>query len=166
MGLNIIRRCCLCVMVILVGTTYSYAQGKGLKKENTSKAGVIGLASFSVQVLDLDETLKLYRDILGFKLKDTKVSNSLASKEKLVLKVNTNNLTFSFSLTTKKFIKTIGPVGNTNHNHFMLRVNNIGPIGDKLKEAGYELENNNYTRDKYTFFKGPNGEIIGLSAWD
>lgn len=38
-------------------------------------------------------------------------------------------------------------------------------IGDKLKEEGCELENENYVRDKYTFFVGPNGEIIGLSSW-
>ena len=48
----------------------------------------------------------------------------------------------------------------------MLKVNDIGPIGDKLKEEGYELENEHYARDKYTFFVGPNGEIIGLSSWD
>ena len=51
-------------------------------------------------------------------------------------------------------------------NHFMLKVNDIATIGDKLIEEGYELENNNYAKDLYTFFIGPNGEIIGLSAWE
>jgi len=53
-------------------------------------------------------------------------------------------LIISLSLTAPEFQDQIGPVGNTNHNHFMLRVNDIGPIGDKLKAAGYDLENDNY----------------------
>ncbi len=159
-------RCCLLVMIVMLGTNYSSAQREGSREETGSKARVIGLASFSVQVLDLEGTVKLYREILGFKLSDKDVLNSSVHEGMLVLKVNTDDLTVSLSPTAKEYIDTIGPIGNTNHNHFMLTVNDIGPIGDKLKEEGYELENENYARDKYTFFTGPNGEIIGLSAWD
>lgn len=46
----------------------------------------------------------------------------------------------------------------------MLYVDDIGPIGDQLKEEGYSLENDHYIEDKYTFFTGPNGEVIGLTV--
>ena len=45
----------------------------------------------------------------------------------------------------------------------MLLVDNIVPICDKLKQEGYELENDAYARDKYSFFAGPKGEIVGLT---
>lgn len=162
MKFKIVWRWSLFIALILIGTGYSFAQTNSLQ-ESQAKAGVIGFDSFSVQVLDFKESITLYRDILGFKINDMEI---FSDKRKLVLKVNTNDLTVSLSPTSKKFVDAIGPIGNTNHNHFMLKVNDIVTIGDKLKAAGYELENENYARDKYTFFVGPNGEIIGLSAWD
>jgi len=130
-----------------------------------AKAKVTGLRYISIHVLDLEKSLKLYREILGFTLSDAEVLHGPGIEGMLVLKLNAGELTIALSVTAPEFMHTIGPVGNTNHNHIMLIVNDIGPIGDKLKEEGYELENENYVRDKYTFFVGPNGEIIGLSSW-
>ena len=132
---------------------------------NQAKAKVTGLRYISIHVLDLERSLKLYREILGFTLSDAEVLHGPGIEGMLVLKLNAGDLTIALSVTAPEFMHTIGPVGNTNHNHLMLIVNDIGPIGDKLKEEGYELENENYVRDKYTFFVGPNGEIIGLSSW-
>lgn len=156
------------VILVIASTTLSSAQNSEQPvTKNTSKeqARVIGLDNICVHVLQLEKTLKLYREILGFKLDDAVVFQGKGIEGMLAMKLKANDLTITLSLTAPEYIHTIGPIGNTNHNHFMLKVNDIGPIGDKLKKEGYELENENYIRDKYTFFTGPNGEIIGLSAW-
>ncbi|MEM9832626.1 MAG: VOC family protein [Bacteroidota bacterium] len=168
-GLSLIWRCCLLVAFILAGTTYSFAQTTDLMggdKESKSQARVTGLRYISIHVLELEKSLKLYREILGFKMDNAEVLHGTGLEGMLVMKLKANDLTIGLSVTSPEFMHTIGPVGNTNHNHFMLKVNDIVPIGDKLKEEGYELENENYARDKYTFFVGPNGEIIGLSSYE
>lgn len=165
---NLIWRSCLLAVLLLSGTGYSFAQNADspvTKEENKAQAKVTGLNYICVHVLDLEKSLKLYREILGFKLADAKVLHGPGLEGMLVLQLRTNDLEIHLSVTAPEYLHTIGPVGNTNHNHFMLKVNDIGPIGDQLKEEGYALENENYKRDKYTFFVGPNGEIIGLSAW-
>lgn len=167
--LSLMWSCCFFVVFMMAGTSYTYAQkadSPSTIKENKVEARVTGLKYICVHVLELEKTLKLYREILGFKMDDAEVLHGPGLEGMLVMKLKANDLEISLSLTAPEFIDTVGPIGNTNHNHFMLKVNDIGPIGDKLKEAGYELENENYAKDKYTFFVGPNGEIIGLSAWD
>ena len=156
-------------LFLLAATSYSSAQSansSATDEGSKSEARVTGLKYICVHVLELEKTLKLYREILGFKMHDAEVLHGPGLEGMLVMKLKADDLEISLSLTAPEFWHTVGPVGNTNHNHFMLKVNDIGPIGDKLKEEGYELENENYVHDKYTFFVGPNGEIIGLSAWD
>lgn len=168
-GSNLIWRCCLLALFILAGTSISFAQGADspvADEEGKPRARVTGLRYISVHVLELEKTLKLYREILGFQMSDAEVLHGPGLEGMLVMKLKANDLTIALSVTSPEFLHTIGPIGNTNHNHFMLKVNDIVPIGDKLKEEGYELENEHYARDKYTFFVGPNGEIIGLSSWE
>ncbi len=153
-------------MFTIASMGYGYAQNTDVQSNQNDQARVTGLKYICVHVLQLEKTLKLYQEILGFKMSDAKVLHGPGLEGMLVMKLKADDLEINLSLTAPEFQHTIGPVGNTNHNHFMLQVNDIGPIGDKLKEEGYELENENYVRDKYTFFVGPNGEIIGLSAWD
>ena len=163
-----LRSCLIAIMMLnMVGIGLAQEAGSSAEAESSQpKARVTGLRYISVHVLELEKTLKLYREILGFKLSDAEVLHGPGLEGMLVMKLKADDLTIALSLTAPEFQNTIGPVGNTNHNHFMLKVNDIGPIGDKLKEEGYELENEHYARDKYTFFVGPNGEIIGLSSWD
>jgi hypothetical protein len=156
------------IVFAVIGVSNSYAQNSVSKNNETTvenKARVIGLKNICVHVLELEKTLKLYREILGFKLNGAEVYKAKGIEGMLVMKLKAGDLEIHLSLTAPEYMHTIGPIGNTNHNHFMLRVNDIKTIGDKLVEEGYELENENYARDKYTFFVGPNGEIIGLSAW-
>lgn len=162
-------KCGLLALLIFAATNFSYAQNTQsttVVKESKEPARVTGLRYICVHVLQLEKTLKLYREILGFKLDNAEVLHGPGLEGMLVMKLKADDLEIDLSLTAPEFWDTVGPVGNTNHNHFMLKVNDIGPIGDKLKEEGYQLENENYVRDKYTFFEGPNGEIIGLSSWD
>lgn len=154
----------LLIVFIIAGTGLCFAQKVDNKEDLNAR--VTGLKYLSVHVLQLEKSMKLYREILGFKMDDAEVLHGPGLEGMLVMKLKANDLTIGLSITSPEFIDTIGPVENTNHNHFMLKVNDIKTIGDKLKEEGYELENENYARDKYTFFTGPNGEIIGLSAWD
>ncbi|MFC2112663.1 VOC family protein [Bacteroidota bacterium] len=168
-GSDLIWRCCLLVVLILAGADFSSAQTADspvADEKIRPEARVTGLKHISIHVLELEKSLKLYREILGFKMSDAEVYHGPGLEGMLVMKLRANDLTIGLSVTAPEYLHQIGPVGNTNHNHFMLKVNDIGPIGDKLKEEGYELENENYVRDKYTFFVGPNGEIIGLSAWE
>lgn len=156
-------------LFLFLGMNLGFSQNTDsqvLDKENEPQARVTGLRYICVHVLELEKTLKLYREILGFKLDDAEVLHGPGVEGMLVMKLKADDLTIGLSLTAPELWHTVGPIGNTNHNHFMLKVNDIGPIGDKLKEEGYALENENYARDKYTFFTGPNGEIIGLSSWD
>ncbi len=164
-----ICRSYLLTMFVLTITGQLLAQGLDPSvedKEVNQRARVTGLRYISIHVLELEKSLKLYREILGFKLANAEVLHGQGLEGMLVLKLRANDLTIGLSVTAPEFMHTIGPVGNTNHNHFMLKVNDIGPIGDQLKAEGYQLENEHYVRDKYTFFVGPNGEIIGLSSWD
>lgn len=161
-------KCLIIAIFIMAGTSSASAQNpessKG--KETKLEARVTGLNYICVHVLELEKTLKLYREILGFKMADAEVYHGPGIEGMLAMKLKADDLQITLSLTAPEHKHTIGPVGNTNHNHFMLKVNDIGTIGDKLKKEGYDLENENYKQDKYTFFTGPNGEIIGLSEWD
>ena len=165
----LVWRCCILVIFLFSFTSHGFGQGTDSileSEENESRARVTGLRFISIHVLELEKSLKLYREILGFKMEDAEVLHGPGLEGMLVMKLRADDLTIGLSVTAPEFKHTIGPIGNTNHNHFMLKVNDIGPIGDKLKEEGYELENENYIQDKYTFFVGPNGEIIGLSSWE
>ncbi len=164
---NSIWKCCLLVLFILIGTESISAQSADSSSAvEKTQARVTGLRYICVHVLQLEKTLKLYQEILGFKMSDAEVLNMPGIEGMLVLKLRANDFEISLSVTAPQHMHSLAPIGNTNHNHFMLIVNDIGPIGDRLKEEGYELENENYVQDKYTFFTGPNGEIIGLSSWD
>lgn len=126
-------------------------------------AQVTGLKYICVHVLELEKTLRLYREILGFKLAGAEVLHGEGLEGMLVMTLRAGDCTVHLSLTAPEYVDQLGPIGNTNHNHFMLFVDDITTIGDQLKHEGYELENDNYARDKYTFFTGPNGEIVGLT---
>lgn len=128
-------------------------------------AKVTGVKYICIHVLELEKTLKLYREILGFELVDAEVLQGSGIEEMMVMRLRAGECTISLSLTSPGNWDSVGPIGNTNHNHFMLSVDDIGPIGDLLKENGYQLENDEYVRDKYTFFTGPNGEVVGLAQY-
>ena len=125
-------------------------------------AKVTGLKNICVHVLSLEKTLELYREVLGFKLVKADVLQGENIEGMLVLNLLAGDCLIHLSLTAPDFNHTIGEVGNTNHNHFMLYVDDIGAIGDELVTKSYVLENMNYREDKHTFFTGPNSEIIGL----
>jgi len=122
-------------------------------KTSNEEAKVTGLRYNNVHVLQLEKSLTLYQEILGFELTKAEVlKGNLAGM--LVLTIEANDYAMTLTVTPPKYQHNLKPVGNTNHNHFMLVVNDIKTIGDKLKAAGYALENENYAKDLYTFFEG------------
>lgn len=132
------------------------------KVDQKDKPGkVVGLKNACVHVLKLEKTLKLYREILGFELDKAVVLKGKGIEGMLVMELKANDFVIHLSLPAPG--GAVGPIGNTNHNHFMLLVDDIVSICDRLKQEEYSLENDNYAKDKYTFFTGPNGEIIGLT---
>ena len=135
-----------------------------VKEEKEAEGSVIGIKNVCVHVMKLEKTLKLYREILGFKMSNASVLHGAGIEGMLVMELEAGNCKVHLSLPAPGGFG-LKPIGNTNHNHFMLVVDNIVPICDKLKEEGYELENDNYARDKYSFFTGPNGEIVGLTEY-
>lgn len=164
---NLMWKSGLLAVFMLAGAGCTYAQNAETTASVTEApedARVTGLRHLSIHVLELEATLELYREILGFKLVDAQVLQIPGIEGMLVMKLKADDLTIALSLPASA--DSVGPIGNTNHNHFMLKVNDIGPIGDRLKAAGYALENDNYVQDKYTFFTGPNGEIVGLSSYE
>lgn len=73
----------------------------------------------------------MYQEILGFELVDAEVlKGTLAGM--LVLKVKANDYLMTLTITPPQLKHSLGPIGNTNHNHFILKVNDIATIGDKL----------------------------------
>lgn len=154
------------IFLLCMGSFTLSNQVWALEGNEQGQAKVTGLRHISIHVLELEKTLVLYREILGFTLADAKVLKGAGIEGMLVMKLRANDLEIGLSLTAPEYMHTIGPVGNTNHNHFMLQVNDIETIGNKLKAAGYALENENYATDLYTFFTGPNGEIIGLAGYE
>lgn len=129
-------------------------------------AKVKGISYLCVHILQLEKSLRLYREILGFSMVGAEMLPGDACKEMVVFHLQAGECCLHLSLTSPERWDTVGEIGNTNHNHFMLNVDDIKTIGDALVKEGYELENNNYATDGYTFFTGPNGEIIGLSQPD
>ena len=115
-----------------------------------------------VHILQLEKTLKLYREILGFSVTDAEMLKGEACKEMVVFHLQAGDCCVNLSLTSPEKWDTIGEIGNNNHNHFMLYVDDIKTIGDQLVAEGYTLENYNYAECGYTFFTGPNGEVVGL----
>lgn len=125
---------------------------------------VTGLKYICIHVLSLEKTLKLYREILGFNLVDAEVLKGEGIEGMLVMSLEASDVRINFSLTAPEYMETIGPIGNNNHNHIMLNVDHIESICEALLAEGYALENEAFARDQYTFFEGPNGEIVGLTT--
>lgn len=125
---------------------------------------VTGVKYICIHVLSLEKTLKLYREILGFNLVDAEVLKGNGIEGMLVMTLEAGDIKINFSLTAPEYQDTIGPIGNNNHNHVMFYVDQIEDICEALLAEGYVLENNEFARDQYTFFEGPNGEIVGLTT--
>ncbi len=125
-------------------------------------AKVTGINYICVHILQLEKTLKLYREILGFEVIGSEMLAGDACKEMIVFHLKAGECCVNLSLTSPERWHEVGEIGNNNHNHFMLYVDDITTIGDQLVAEGYVLENYDYATAGYTFFTGPNGEVVGL----
>ncbi len=123
-----------------------------------------GMGGVCIHIMQIEKTFKLYREIFGLKLVNAEVFKSEACAEMLCLHFELEDgFSVKLSLTSPQKWHEINKIGNTNHNHFTLVVDNIVEVVEALIDEGYVMEHPEYKDIKYNFFTGPNGEIIGLS---
>ncbi len=113
-------------------------------------------------MLELEKSLKLYQEILGLSMSNAEVLKSPRVEGMLVLKLRADDFEIALSVTAPQHMHTLGSIGNTNHHHFMLKVNDIGSIGDKLKAERYELENEQYVQDESPFLQDLMGRSLAF----
>ncbi len=156
-------RICLAVLVIAVFVS-SILAGKTLPAQENAAEIQLKENSVRVPVRNLEKTLKLYREILGFSLDGVEVLHGKDVDGTLVMKLSGSECKVNLLLPSLENDANAQPSVNGSHN-YVLSVPDVVSVCDKLKAEGYELNNDDYGRDKYSFFSGPNGETISLTSF-
>jgi len=127
-----------------------------------------GLADICIHTSDMRKSLDFYKNILGFELFYSHVSNKKPEEGTLYNFVRAGSCVVM--LTQPKDLKKIKKLGNCNGNHFALDVLGMDELILKIKKSGYffEQEMPNGTCDCFPtgyrsiFLQGPSGERIAL----
>ena len=83
---------------------------------------VIGIKYNCVHVLKLEETLKLYTEILGFEKVGEEVLHGKGIEGMVVRKLSAGSCNVYLSLPAPEYSDTVGPIGNTNHNLSLIHI--------------------------------------------
>ena len=138
-------------------------EAKPLQNHDGSQAKSLQENSIHVSAENLEKTLRLYREILGFNLDGANVLKGEGHDGTLAMKLSGNKCKVNLLLPSLKNNKA--GKSDANRNHFVLSVSDVASVCDKLKSEGYELQHKEYARDGYSFFAGPNGETISLTSF-
>lgn len=129
--------------------------------------GIAGLHHVSLRVADLDRSLTLYRDVLGFRVKTAFVLD-----DRRFVMLETGNSGYIELVETKQ------PVQSARADdvmwHFAVRTKDVGRALDAVAKAGYTITRPVKALDltdsargqafsiRVAFFRGPDGEEVEL----
>lgn len=142
------------------------------------KGKTFGVFQVGIMVSDIDEALKLFVDALGMEVvfearNQIQPAQGLSGVEKQVMNVLMLHGEGGVDLEVHQYVDPPAkPCPFMNHNdlgsmHFMLRVDDINAVCDKVKALGYELmnpvvESQHIKGFKFTYFRGPDGVMVEL----
>ncbi len=142
------------------------------------KGKTFGVFQVGIMVSDIDKALSLFVDALGMKVvfearNQIQPAQGLSGLEKQVMNVLMLHGEDGVDLEIHQYVDPPAkPCPPMNHNdlgsmHFMLRVDDIYAVCDKVKALGYELmnpvvESQHIKGFKFTYFRGPDGVMVEL----
>lgn len=137
-----------------------------------------GVFQVGIMVSDIDECLKLFVDTLGMKVvfearNQVQPAQGLSGTDRQVMNVLMLRGEGGVDLEIHQYVDPPAkPAARHNHNdlgsmHFMLRVDDIHAVCEKITKLGYELmnpivESKQIAGFKFTYFRGPDGVMIEL----
>lgn len=142
------------------------------------KGRTFGVFQVGIMVSDIDECLKLFVDTLGMEVvfearNQIQPAQGLSGTDKQVMHVLMLHGEGGVDLEIHQYVDPPAkPCPPMNHNdlgsmHFMLRVDDIYAVCEKVQALGYELmnpvvESKNVSGFKFTYFRGPDGVMVEL----
>lgn len=142
------------------------------------KGKTFGVFQVGIMVSDIDKALSLFVDALGMKVvfearNQIQPAQGLSGLEKQIMNVLMLHGEDGVDLEIHQYVDPPAkPCPPLNHNdlgsmHFMLRVDDIYAVCDKVKALGYELmnpvvESQHIKGFKFTYFRGPDGVMVEL----
>lgn len=142
------------------------------------KGKTFGVFQVGIMVSDIDECLKLFVDALGMEVvfearNQIQPAQGLSGTENQLMNVLMLHGEGGVDLEIHQYIDPPArPCPLAQHNdlgsmHFMLRVDDIHAVCEKVQALGYELmnpvvESKNVPGFKFTYFRGPDGVMVEL----
>jgi len=142
------------------------------------KALVKGVFQVGVLVSDIDECLRLFVDTLGMKVifearNQVQPAKGLSGVDKQIMNVLMLHGEDGVDLEIHQYVEPLAqPHAPLNHNdigsmHFMLKVDDINAVTEKVQALGYQLmnpvvESSSIPGFKFTYFRGPDGMMVEL----
>lgn len=142
------------------------------------KGKTFGVFQVGIMVSDIDKALNLFVGALGMKVvfearNQIQPAQGLSGLEKQIMNVLMLHGEGGVDLEIHQYVDPPAkPCPPMNHNdlgsmHFMLRVDDIYAVCDKVKALGYELmnpvvESQHIKGFKFTYFRGPDGVMVEL----
>ncbi len=146
--------------IVVLSLVYSF--GFFGHAQETSAQDGLHTTTVRVPATKLEKTLRLYREILGFKLDSANVQRG-GDDGTLTMKLSSNGSRVDLLLPPLK--DEVKANSGESTKHIVLSIADITPACEKLIADGYQLKHADYAKDGYTFFDGPNGETITLTSF-
>ena len=142
------------------------------------KGKTFGVFQVGIMVSDIDECLRLFVDTLGMEVvfdarNQIQPAQGLSGTENQLMNVLMLHGEGGVDLEIHQYIDPPArPCPPMNHNdlgsmHFMLKVDDIHAVCEKVQALGYELmnpivESKHIPGFKFTYFRGPDGVMVEL----